>query len=673
MSDGVVKQRWGSHWSWRWMLAALLLALLVSAYVLAEQWLVRSLVPSHAPPAVIRVTQRSQEWLEGFDWRTGERFKMPLYEHIPTETVHETMQTVLDGKAVAWMSGWDLHVVDLQPPHLERLFKCPLKPEQHSFLGLSRDGNFALFQAVGTLQKNPDGSTSVTLEPTFGGQRQMIVLSIVDLRTGEARRVKEWESTTAPSRSAGEFESTLRATTLPPLDPNEPSFARWTISPEGEWQKVDSSVSKRLANVVAVRDAKGRLQWPEDEAAANSDPAAVQLTVVKWSSSGKRMLACSIGESCSIVDAEAKTMRPLETPYGLFTAAAFLDEDTIIVSDLHDDIRVIDVSSGKTIARDLLGSLRRTRMRWVAAGLALVAAFWMTLAFRERNLFWALSDSLIALTALQFVLVAIMISLFSLESGGGASMRRLMEYAPLVFSVVASNVGAGVVVGWYWAHGRGFLVWRWLYGAVWLSIGSLPAAAAISHVDARTNSPEVVFAAFVAFGVLLGSLTSLVVVGLRSLRWTIYHAPLSENPSRFGLATCFLVTGGIGVLIPIGQWFFSSNGHEGPISPVGLAVGAAVAAVVLVALLMSRARWYFLTAAWGLWIATVVAGVMILALYLPRVLPYLFVCMLESSAVVGIVVAIAIPCLVLRTHGWHWVRAKKEVPSSVKAANLQPT
>lgn len=673
MSDGVVKQRWGSHWRWRWILAALLLALLVSAYVLAEQWLVRSLVPSHAPPAVIRVTQRSQEWLEGFDWRTGERFKMPLYEHIPTETVHETMQTVLDGKAVAWMSGWDLHVVDIRPPHVERLFKNPLKPGQHGFVGLSRDGNFALFQAVGTLQKNPDGSTSVTLERTFGANRQMTVLSVVDLRTGEARRVKEWESATASSSRAGEFESTLQSTTLPPLDPNEPSFARWTISPEGEWQKVDSSVSKRLANVVAVRDAKGRLQWPEDEAAASSDPVAVQLTVVQWSPSGKRMLACSIGESCSIVDAEAKTMRPLETPYGLFTAAAFLDEDTIIVSDLHDDIRVIDVASGKTIAGDFLGSLRRTHMRWVAAGLALVAAFWMTLAFRERDLFWALSDSLIALTALQFAVVTMMVSLHSPESSGGAVMRRLIEYAPLFFSVVASNVGAGVVVGWYWAHGRGFLVSRWLYGVVWLSIGALPAATATSYANEQASSSEVIFAAFVAFGILLGSLTSLVVVALRSLRWTIYHAPLSENPSRFGLATCFLVTGGIGVLIPIGQWFFSSNGRNDPVSPVGLAVGAAVAAVVLVALLLSRARWYFLTVAWGLWIAVAVAGVMILALYMPRVFPYWFVCMLESSAVVGIVVAIVMPCLVLRVHGWHWVRAKKEVPSSVKAANLQPT
>jgi len=166
---------------------------------------------------------------------------------------------------------------------------------------------------------------------------------------------------------------------------------------------------------------------------------------------------------------------------------------------------------------------------------------------------------------------------------------------------------------------------------------------------------------------------SLVVVALRSLRWTIYNAPLSENPSRFGLATCFLVTGGIGVLIPIGQWFFSSNGHEGPVSPVGLAAGAAVAAVVLVALLLLRARWYYLTAAWGLWIAAAVAGVMILALYLPPGLPYWFVCMLESSAVVGIVVAIAMPCLVLRAHGWHWVRAKRESSSVVNAANLQPS
>jgi hypothetical protein len=205
-----------------------------------------------------------------------------------------------------------------------------------------------------------------------------------------------------------------------------------------------------------------------------------------------------------------------------------------------------------------------------------------------------------------------------------------------------------------------------LFGLGWLFISALPLGITVGFVDTNAEAPTV-YVATIAFSCLLGGMTSFVVAGVRSLGWTIYTSPLQEDASRFGLASCFAVITGIAILIPIGQWFFKDTSNNDGFLLSVMGVGAAGVGIVLVANLFSLARWQVQSVTWGLMTIAAVLGVVLLERRLSGLLPGWLLFTLESSAAVAVILAIMIPCLVLRSHGWHWIRLRKAAASSAPA------
>lgn len=662
-----MSERWGSQWKWRWSLAAVLAGLLAYATYLAEQWLARRLIPSHSSPAVLRVTGRWSDSLDAFDWKASRRFKIAnLTPKTRSGETDETIEVVLDGAAVGWQRGKHLHLVDVQPPHREQVFAIPLDTSRHKFIGMSADARYAVFQASAYLQLGVDGIATVVSTPQSGASgRTIYILTVIDLVTEQVADTRQWESSINPAWRSGEFASG-RAAQPPPLDSNEPLYASWSISADGKWTRIDHGEPQSDTHIFAAKDQSGGWRLLVDGPTDKNDSRVVQLEAVHSSPSGKRLLAYqSPKPSTVIVDQESRAIRPLETFGQFFTAAEFVDDETLVLSDLRDDIRVIDPKSGKLIAVESSGSQRRARLVVVAIGAALTAAGWLVVAFRERVLVWGLVDSLTICVSAQLALVTLLIASHHSQLGSISTSMQAPTFAVYCF-VAASNVGTATIVGWYWSHGRGWVLTRWLFGLTWLSISALPLGITVGFVDTSADAPTV-YAATIAFSILLGGLTSFIVAGVRSMGWTIYTSPLQEDASRFGLASCFAVLTGIAILIPIGQWFFKDTSNNDGFLLSAMGVGAAGVGIVLVANLFSLARWQVQAVTWGLVTIAAVLGVVLLERRLSGLLPGWLLFTLESSAAVAVILAITVPCLVLRSHGWHWIRLEKAAASPAPA------
>jgi hypothetical protein len=661
-----MSDRLGSHWRWRWVLAALLLGLLWYGNTVAKQWDFKRLVPSHTPPAVLRVGHRSGEILEAYDWTTGKSFQIASLG--PEKRFGETDRSIcVSGDIVAWQRGQQLHVVDIQPPHQERVFEVSLDPSKYSLVGFSENQRFAVYQAYADLRTDTAGNTSVSFERGVRKQRPICLRATVDLRTEKLLETHQWESATFPGDRPGEFESVRSARTT--LDPNEPVFAKWALSNEGEWRQIDTTKPKRPYHIYMTKNDRGGVRL-SGEAIAPS-PETIKLEVLRSSPSGQRYLAYDPTiESHVFVDLASNVVRPVETPLQLYTQAGFLDDDTIALTDIPDDLRLIDASSGRLIAKESSGSQRRGQLIIVAFGIALVAAMWVALAFFERELFWTLTDALLATVTVQFAVVAVHVGLLRPHIEGLAASKRLLEFDAPYFLVLAMVAGTANLVGWYWSHGRGWLLVRWVAGLGWLSLSVIPANVMLHFIDPE-GEKVVEFVGAVLTGVIFASLVSFVVVVCRTFRWTIYHAPVQENPSWWGWAWCLFVLAEACILIVIFLSFVSELREREVLPIVVGAFAVQAASTALVAVLFSRGSGVFQWCGWALVVAAIVAGAPAMIFLIPTEFQVWAQFVLAAMVIAGFSIAVTIPCLVLRIRGWHWVRLEKAASPTEPAPNPQ--
>lgn len=642
-SERTVTTRFGTHWRWRVALLVIALALFASGWNVARWWWARVLVRGTGEPAIVRVTHSRGESLELFDWTSG---KWRTFAEIPAAYFWfvDPLQVVLDGKAVAWQRGEKIHIAPTDGSGVRTLQQLELDAGDQ-LLGLTRDENFAFVCA------KDDG----VLWMANGRQSMTRVVHVLDLRSGEIVHAERWMATPAPAGSSGEIVGTR-------LSPE--SFGRWSFSIDDGWQ--ESANAKPSFNerhlIDIVRGSEGQLIWTGFLTPTTAAQVPETWAVTYVSPSGDRFIANHQEGQCAIFDQRTGKAIQLDLPWGICPYASFTpDSNTLLFSDLFDDIHVIDAATGRLVAKDSAGSRRRTILLAIASVGLLVSAAWLWIAFLEQSARWAVIDTLVTLLIISLSMVGMALAIAHPGMNWTNTSARMI-FQGLVHVEMGISAGAILITAWYWAHGDGPATPRWALGVVGLAIFLLP----IPMLE-RWTSWWVAARAITATAIFATGITALVVWIPHAMGWTIRNRP-AEGPShRFGLGAIFAVITSLGILLALGKWLDPSQWNNNTWIIYGL-VEMLLVGTALVAILFSRLSWDWMAGGFLL-----VAGAIFLLICLrlvgmsARNPNYSDIYVMEAGALIGTTLAALLPCLILRRHGFRWTRASAPVcsPSTV--------
>ncbi len=666
-----MSEQWGSHWRWRLALLVVTGLLLGYGWTLAEQWKTRLAVSGGAPPAVVRVVHRDHQTLEAYDWANGKQWTIA---EIGAEDRHwDPTQIVCGGKSVAWQTiaepGIVLHVMDIAPPANRRSYGIPIDPDAVGLVGISTDERFAVFLTWGYRVPDGAGGTKVTLDRTWRGTNPMVYVHyVVDLKTEKIVDTRECESRLRAIGTSGEFASARVSTT--PFDPMEPTAARWRITSEGSWELIaETTPLPAPADVVSVaRDGQGTWRFFDDDEVARGNETSSQARVLRVSPSGEQIAVLELTTQRVLVgNVKDKLLVAIDTPYGLFSSADFpSDGYTLVLTDMCDDVRVVDTRTGRTIAREASGSTRRNRLLGVSICLVAMSLMCFWNALRESSVAWGITDAMAANVVVQLAAAGVYAAFFHREFS--VSLMQLSARINMLMSeVMGSLLGTAVLVGWYWGHGTGWLPTRWLFGTACFS--AMAVACAFGWQTAGDEFASAWTASLITQLILAG-VSAALVAACRSVGLTIRDAPTAKNPGRFGLATFFIVITGISILIALGRTHMEQQLQNTATPFLFILLTYYAVAIGLVAILFVRARWYVVAIAAASLLAAAMIGLywQIESLVIP--VPRQLFHWLNLGGIAGTVIGVTVPCVVLRSRGWRWVRATR---TAVVVENLQTT
>jgi hypothetical protein len=629
--------RLGTHWRSRAVLLLVSVALFAAGWIVARWWVSRTVVRASGEPAIVLISRPGQQSLERFDWSSG---KWQQFAEISTDdfrAIQKSVQVVLNGKAVAWYQDSKFHIapIDGSAVQISKPFEFERGDE---FLGLTGDGNFALICR--------DGKGAVPL--ARGGVATTNIIIVVDLESGKIASMETWVIPHATG-SSGEIYGTR-------LSPEVQG--RWSFSRDGGWKKIADEKwrygERQILQV--VREPDGSVSWP----GSPTRPIATQTNEI-WSvgsvsPSGNRFVANYQGEQCALFDQASGKVTDLHLPWNACPIASFTPDDTtLVISDLLDDIHIVDTATGRVIAKDSAGSRRRALLFGIAIIGLLVGVVWLRLAFLEHSRHWATLDTLATTLSIGLALVgaATAINHPGMEWSYSDADEIVRDSSYVVMGIAA---GAAVLTAWYWAHGEGSIATRWAIGVPLLAFFLLPIPMTEYWpswwITARKLAAMLVFAAG----------TTAVFAWLpKTLGWTIRNRPIESPSRRFGLGAIFVVIAKTGVLLALGKWLFDVTRWWDTQSWM-TAYGMGELMLVgtwLVAILFSRLSWYRIVGGLLLVGATVFIlnglGLAGLSVKYPM---FLYARAAEVFTLVGMTLAVLITCLVLRSHGFRWARAR---------------
>lgn len=648
-----MSDRWGSHWRWRAVLLLATVCLVGYGWVLADQWRLRKVVAGSGNPAALYIEGRSGASIAAYDWKTGKSWHVAdKRDSLGIRSLH----AVGNGKAVAWLGEMPIEVVDLQPPHAHRQYSTPRMPDDR-FIGMTDDEHFAVFQTEGERVPTANGGTEVSLRRTVGkNYPPVIVHRIVDLKSGEVVDTRDWESTLIANGASNEFLS--RRQVAKPIDPEEPAAALWKITAAGKWEKVEGrDVRFSLGSLLAlVGNKQDRWRLVEDNAMVGLAEEAASPRVIRISPAGEFVLAIEMaGSRMFVVNTRSEEVHRLAVSYPSLAVGEFVDDGkALLMADLRDDVRVIDSQTGKLLTKDGAGSQRRNRLAVVAALLLLISAILLGTAIRERPFAWTTVDVAVSFVAAQIGIGYALIGfthpeMYSVWPGGRFWVMSVACYLLGMF------IGSATMVGIYWTFGRGWLIWRWLVGALGLCVFAAPLIATWEQAQGGVDL-SVVTGVTLAFGLLFAGAANCIGVLVRALGWTLRDSPVEENPRQYRLATFFLMVAAMGVLIVIGQWLFTGPRALETVAYVAVGLAIITSAMLLAGILLSDLKAWTMMSATVLLIFAVVGGIYVHGEYAMGGISRYEIYLLEGPSALATAVTVAIPCLVLRLRGWRWRR-----------------
>lgn len=658
----------GSHWRWRGAMVCVAVAMLSYGWWQAGRWTERVLVNSSSSFAVYRTTHRDKSYsLEAYDWKTGRRWALARIgaETYPGE-VEASVRVSPDGKTVVWRYDNEVHAVDIKAPDRRHVYPVPMENPRHYLIGLSHDARFGVFQAEGIRQALPDGISVTLLDGPRGTDPSVFVLTVVELASGRIVSSREWESHMGVAETFGveEFKSNLRSKS--PVDPMEPICGRWKLSDEGEWELLEQSQRFAFQYVHLLRESAGGWRIIDDLSKVAADADTAQTRVFGTFDLGKRFFAGTMGKPRAF-SGNFETKQALEIEIDGDTTGGFVTRDgsCLVIGNRRDDFRVFALRTGKVIARDSAGSSRRHQLLAVGIGLLVLAAVWARVAIAESMLSWGMIDTLAAILLVEAAIFPIYQSFYN------EFLRTVLPFDlfDLITSFVLRGafVGAAILTGWYWAHGREWFPTRWLLGTLWL-VGLAIPPVVYERRETIFYDMQAILRAWVIAGLVTSGLTAAVAVLFRPLGWNVRASEGSSQPWRFGVLQLILLTASVGIALVLVQSMFASLGL---ISLPGIfrwPSSSFFLGIPLVGILFFRSRWALMLG---------IVAVLLLALaatcwYVESLVVPFFGARLgaylgEAIAAASTILAIVVPCLRLRRQGWRWTRTKPVV-SSVGAA-----
>jgi hypothetical protein len=450
--------KFGSHWRWRTTLAIALIALAMFALWQVSQSVERRvLVGGGGPPLLVENLGRDFYSVEAID-QASEKSRTIL-EWRGHDQDDQTPQwvRVLDGRAIAFVKNQVLQLVETSPPHERVEWKLPESVSGRVRIrGISSDQSFAVFEV---------GFSGHRFVGLSGGPGPPSVV-VVELAT--QRIVTKEENIYVRARGTldeyvfwGDSQST----------PARESYYR-RLNNQGEW--VDLSLPKvaelLLSRKAFIRRAQdGGLQIVADEDDPVLPGMKPQAPVPQLADTNNRYLV-RYGRDYYLGDLDSPTPTDLvplvDSPgaVGLLTSAEFQSNgQAVAFADSWGNVFQIDLNSRQIKAISTRGSNQYRTTMGIVVSLAVLAILYLSISLRECSLAWALSDAMLAiwlavgiatLTSLAYVPFR-HVSLSPLQSG--------VQHWTILIAV--GIVGAGLyVVAWYWAFGRGALLWRILAG-----------------------------------------------------------------------------------------------------------------------------------------------------------------------------------------------------------------
>ncbi len=634
----------GSHWRWRVAMVLIAATLVGYAAWQAGRWKWRKLVESGSFPVVYRAVHRDgSQSVEAFDWKSGRRWTITTIAPYYRSDLALLLKVVPGSEAIAWQSGGELHVVNIQPPHRERIYRLPSLPRDSGLVRVTSDLKFAVFQAAGGGERVV-AVTKAMRRVWWRSPLPTSELVVVDLKSGEFVSARKWQSVVIEGENAAEFESFSAAES--PRDSTEPIYGRWKLTDEGTWELLKKGDEFPTQLVEVAKNASG--EWRLVDAA---HPASlgdeVHLGVAaRTIPELKRTLVYDASlANLRVVNPETKQ---LWTIAGNEVTGWQVAEDglTIAVSNRFDDILVFDVLTGKVIARETSGSGRRIQLLVVGISLLVLAAVWTLIGVRETALPWGMFDALNASLVVQAAVYPVE-ACFDLPH-----LHILIVWRALgpIHVLQGGMVGAAILTGWYLAHGRHWIAVRWLLGTLWLAALTVPLV--LFSRGRFASEPIAGFRTAFVIGLLMSSLAAAVAVVFRPVGWTIGPAEDRPAPWRFGLMPMLTLVSSVGIAIFLFQSLLMINDSDW----LFWSVGALVLGVPLVGVLFLESGWM---RALGV-VATLVVAVGAIswrALASGNLVhPPFFIG--EGITTASSALTILIPCLVLRAHGWTWTRAE---------------
>lgn len=650
MSERIWRERWGSHWRWRWVMLAMAIAVVAYGTWQKNRWQSRRLLEHQGPVAIYRVFRSNREQLvEAYDWRTGQRWMVATLALGPTDDSEQGLRALPGGEAIVWRTGSEIHFVDVRPPHSRRTYKATLAPH-HRFLGISSNGRFAAFQAPAERVALANGESKLLFQNNWtSAPSSVVLLTVCDLQTGEIVSSREWQSRMTALEMFGEFES--RWGVNPPKDPTEPTIGRWRLTDAGEWKLLGTGLAKPEGEAVNVAGNSGKWRL---NGRSHKGEQYFNGNVVQTFPERKRIVVKAErfhNDNIFVGNPETKLAWHIsrrDAPGLQITS----DGQNVVVSDCRDDILIYDLASGDVIAKEASGSARRNGLLMVGIGLFILCVVLAGNAFVENVLRWGLFDALVATLLLQMVPFPI---LTSLQLSFSPTPNPINWFSVVPQTVLRSCVvGTAIVVGWYWAHGSGKFGTRLLVGTLWMVASQVPLPLSRWEPFPAALLPML---PFVVGGLVLSGLVAAAAVLFQLLGWSIRSPLAAPKPWRFGLVHVFILTASIGITFALLKllgdprqilYLFTFQFWL----PATLVFGPS-----LVGLMFVRSRW---VKAIGL---IAVAGVAVAMTYYFSQGAISNTNWRERYAgeAIGFFFAtatIGLPCLVLRKHGWSWVRLR---------------
>lgn len=491
-----------------WM--AFVLSAMASAFVLAH-WKERELIAGHAgPPVLIYVRGWRTQSVEAWNWRTNE--SRTIVRGFVANRV-----TRAGSNGVAWLSGDSLTIADIEPPHSLRRYKVPGSKYRDpvDLIGITADDRHAIIRTM----------------PPEAQSFKMSRIEAFDLSTQTWTDSIDLTYLAHPTGIENVFNT--EGTTK----------YRATLSPDGLFSRMV------IGNVPFTRQ-------------QSLDIAEVPVTVIQTSDSCEAYVGVPNGcNGCFVgnIDGFHRFSIPISehVQVTLPSPAVFSPDGSLVaLRDLDNDLHVIDVASGKVIARDTFGTRQIVWARCVFAFALALAVAWMWVLSTDARFPMAVFDVSAILLLLTLATMAWPI-LFRLAPYTRwtwildqflMSPRGTLPYLGPISFIAA----CGVAVGWYWTFGEGKLHQRWILGALWLVVMATPAVVSIRLIDwpYRIPFPEN-WIPFAALGIVVATGVSLILLGFHAIGWTVARRTDTADrwAGQFTLGTMMLRIAGFGIAL----------------------------------------------------------------------------------------------------------------------------